>query len=89
VKKLLELKEWAELRDNASLEKVNGELNENLIELKVQKLRKWQGNLENHNRKLCELRISELYNLRYREEKEDYLRNLEAHKACYNILNSR
>lgn len=84
---MLELKEWAELRDKKSLERANGELNEKLIELIVQILRKWQGKLENQNRKLCQLRINELYNLRYREEKEAYLRNLEANKACYNLLN--
>lgn len=72
---MLELKELAEKRENARLERAKVENDEKLPELVY------------NNRKLRELRVKQLYNLRYREEKEAYLRNLEAEKAYYNLLN--
>jgi hypothetical protein len=68
---MLELKEWAELRENNRLERAKEEIR----------------NREYNNKKLRELRINVLYNLRYREENEAYLRNLEAKKAYYNLIN--
>jgi hypothetical protein len=85
VKELLELKEWAELRENSGLERAKGELDRESSELKAWESRK----SEVDNWRLREMRICEQYNLRYREEKEEYLRNLDARKACYNFLNYR
>ena len=73
MKNLLEIKELAEERGDFWLEKAEQEPIEKLLKLKGYKLR--------------ELRIKELYNLRYREEKEGYLRKLEAKKAYLNLLN--
>ena len=84
---MLELKEWAEERDNARLERAKEEIDEKLPEHKPGKLHRKQPKIEYNNRKLRELRINELYNLRYREEKEPYLRNLEANKALYDLIN--
>ncbi|MFX1455078.1 MAG: hypothetical protein ACFFDB_06850 [Promethearchaeota archaeon] len=79
---MLELKEWAELRENSGLESAKDELNRESSKLKIWKSRK----LEVDNWRLRELRICEQYSLRYCEEKEAYLRNLEAKKAYYNLL---
>ncbi|MBY8985208.1 MAG: hypothetical protein KGD65_09085 [Candidatus Lokiarchaeota archaeon] len=72
---MLELKELAEKRENTRLERAKVENDKKLTELVY------------NNRKLRELKISVLHNLRYREEKEAYLRNLEANKAFYNLIN--
>jgi len=87
VKKLLELKELAEEREDVWLEKAKGESNEKWLKLKGYKLRRKQAKLQKQNYKLRELGIKVLYNLRYREEKEEYLINLEANKAYLNLLN--
>jgi len=87
VKNLLELKELAEEREDIWLERSKGESNEKLLKLKRYKLRRKQAKLQRQNYKLRELGVKELYNLRYREEKEEYLRNLEAKKAYLNLLN--
>jgi len=87
VKKLLELKELAEEREDVWLEKAKGESNEKWLKLKGYKLRRKQAKLQKQNHKLRELRLKELYNLRYRERKEEYLRKLEAKKAYLNLLN--
>ncbi len=73
MKILLELKELAEDREDIKLEIAKGKSNEKLIKAERYKLR--------------ELRINEPYNPRYYEEKEVYLRNLEAKKAYLNLLN--
>jgi hypothetical protein len=86
VKKLLELKELAEEREDILLERAIGELKEKLLKLIGNKQRRKQVKLQKENYKLRELRINELYNLRYRQEKEDYLRTLEAGKAYLNLL---
>jgi hypothetical protein len=87
VKRMLELKELVEEREGVWLEKAKGESNEKLLKLKKYKLRRRQAKLKRQNYKLRELGLKELYNLRYREEKEEYLRNLEAKKAYSNLLN--
>lgn len=87
MKKLLELKELVEEREAARLERAKGETNEKLLKVKGYKLRRKQAKLQKQNYKLRELRINEHYNLRYLEEKEKYLRKLEAKKAYYNLLN--
>lgn len=87
MKKLLELKKLAEEREAARLKRSKGEMNEKLLKAKGYKLRRKQAKPQKQNYKLRELRMKELYNLRYREEKEDYLRNLEAKKAYLNLLN--
>ncbi|MHA1913027.1 MAG: hypothetical protein ACW97V_01525 [Promethearchaeota archaeon] len=86
MKKLLELKELAEEREDILLERAIGELKEKLLKLIGNKQRRKQVKLQKENYKLRELRINELYNLRYRQEKEDYLRTLEAGKAYLNLL---
>jgi hypothetical protein len=84
---LLELKELAENREDVGLERAEEEINEKLPKLKIWKLRRKQAKLENQNCKLRKLRVNELYNLRYREEKDAYLINLEANKAYHNLVN--
>ena len=87
MKKLLEIKELAEEREDVWLEKAKGESNEILLKLKGYKLGRKQAKLQKQNYKLRELVIKELYNLRYRGEKEEHLRKLEAKKAYLNLLN--
>ena len=72
---MYELEELAEKRENTRLERAKVENTKKLPELVY------------NNRKLRELKITVLHNLRYREEKEAYLRNLEANKAFYNLIN--
>ena len=72
---MLELKELAEKGENTRLKRAKEENGEKLTELVY------------NNRKLRELKINGLYNLSYLEEKEEYLRNLEANKALYNLIN--
>lgn len=84
---MLELKELVEEREGVWLERAKGESNEKLLKLKKYKLRRRHAKLKRQNYKLRELGLKELYNLRYREEKEEYLRNLEAKKAYSNLLN--
>lgn len=84
---MLELKELAEEREDVWLERAIGEIYEKLPKKNTWKLRRKQAKLENQNCKLRELRIKELYNLHYREQREAYLRNLIAQKAYYNLLN--
>jgi len=74
---LLELKQLAEEREDLRLER---EKNEKLLKANGYKLRRKQA-------KLREVRLNEQYNVKYREEKEEYLRNLEANKAYLNLLN--
>ncbi len=74
---LLELKQLAEEKEDLWLER---EKNENLLKANGYRLRRKQA-------KLRKARLNEQYNLRYREEKEEYLRNLEANKAYLNLLN--
>ncbi|MHA2048817.1 MAG: hypothetical protein ACW986_04310 [Promethearchaeota archaeon] len=76
----------AEEREDILLERAIGELKEKLLKLIGNKQRRKQVKLQKENYKLRELRINELYNLRYRQEKEDYLRTLEAGKAYLNLL---
>ena len=87
MKKLLELKGLAEEREEVRLERAEGKINEKLLKLKGYKLRRKQVRALKHNEKLRELILNELYNLRYREEKEEYLRNREAKNAYLNLLN--
>jgi hypothetical protein len=77
VKRLLELEQLAEEREDLWLER---EKNEKLLKANGYKLRRKQA-------KLREARLNEQYNVKYREEKEEYLRNLEANKAYLNLLN--
>ena len=77
---LLELKELAEEREDLWLEREKGEMNEDLLKANGYRLGRKQA-------KLRKARTNEQYNLRYREEKEEYLRNLEAKKAYLNLLN--
>ena len=76
MKSLLNLKEWAEERDAAWLERVR----EYLKESQSERVR-----LGEYNSRLQELYEKVQYNLRYLEEKEEYSRNLEAKKAHYNL----
>ena len=55
-------------------------MNEKLLKANGYKLRRKQA-------KLREARLNVQYNVKYREEKEEYLRNLEANKAYLNLLN--
>jgi hypothetical protein len=71
---MLELKEWAEIRENAGTKRAKEEIRK-------------QPKIEYNNKKIREIRINVQYNLRYLEEKETYLRNLEANKAYYNLTN--
>jgi len=84
---LLELRKLAEEKEDIWLERAKGESNEKLLKLKGYRLRRKQAKLQKQNYKLRELGIKVLYNLRYREEKEEYLINLEANKAYLNLLN--
>ena len=77
MKRLLELKQLAEEREDLWLER---EKDEKLLKANGYKLRRKQA-------KLREARLNEHYNVKYREEKEEYLRNLEANKAYLNLLN--
>ena len=77
MKRLLELKQLAEEKEDLWLER---EKNEKLLKANGYKLRRKQA-------KLREARLNEQYNVKYREEKEEYLRNLEANKAYLNLLN--
>ena len=74
---LLELKQLAEEREDLWLER---EKNEKLLKANGYKLRR-------KHAKLREARLNEQYNVKYREEKVEYLRNLEANKAYLNLLN--
>lgn len=87
MKILFELNELTEEREVVRLERENREANGRLLKEKGYILRRKQRKLQKQNYKLRELRINEQYNLRYRKEKHDYLINLEAKKACYNLLN--
>jgi hypothetical protein len=87
VKILLNLNELAEEREDLLLEEVKEELKAKLLKLNGNKQRRKQAKLQKENCKLRELKINGLYNLRYRQEKEEYLRKLEANKACLNLLN--
>ena len=84
---LLELRKLAEEKEDIWLERAKGESNEKLLKLKGYRLRRKQAKLQKQNHKLRELGIKVLYNLRYREEKEEYLINLEANKAYLTLLN--
>ena len=84
---LLELRKLAEEEEDIWLERAKGESNEKLLKLKGYRLLRKQAKLQKQNYKLRELGIKVLYNLRYREEKEEYLINLEANKAYLNLLN--
>ena len=84
---LLGLNELVEDKEEVRLERANVEKKEKLVKEKGYKLHRKQKKLHKENYKLRELRLSELYNSRYREEKEDYLRKLEANKAYLNLLN--
>ncbi len=87
MKILLNLNELAEEREDLLLEEVKEELKAKLLKLNGNKQRRKQAKLQKENCKLRELKINGLYNLRYRQEKEEYLRKLEANKACLNLLN--
>ena len=87
MKKLLEIKELAEEREEILLERAKRELKEKLIKLNGNEPGRKQAKLQKENYKLRRLKINELYNLRYRQEKEEYLRKLEAGKAYLNLLN--
>lgn len=87
MKILLGLKELAEVEEEVWLERANVEKNEKVVKEKGYKLHKKQVKLRKQNYRLRDLRLHELYNLRYREEKQDYLRKLEANKALLNLLN--
>ncbi|MHA2183463.1 MAG: hypothetical protein ACXADU_07865 [Promethearchaeota archaeon] len=84
---MLNLNELAEEREDLLLEEVKEELKAKLLKLNGNKQRRKQAKLQKENCKLRELKINGLYNLRYRQEKEEYLRKLEANKACLNLLN--
>ena len=87
MKILLEVKELAEEREDLLLEEVKEELKVKLLKLNGNKQRRKQAKLQKENYKLRELKVNGLYNLRYRQEKEEYLRKLEATKARLNLLN--
>lgn len=77
MKRLLKLKEWAEERDAAGLERAREDGKESQSE---------SARLGEYNSRLLELYDNAQYNHRYLEEKEEYSRNLEVKKAYYNLL---
>jgi hypothetical protein len=86
VKILLKLKELAEEREDLLLEEAKEELKEKLLMLNGDKQGRKQAKLQKENYKLRELKIKGLYNRNYRQEKEEYLRKLDANKANLNLL---
>ena len=83
---LFKLKEVAEEREDVWLIGIKGEINEKLLKEEYKQNKK-QAKLLKRINQLRELQISGQYNLRYHEEKENYLRELEVKKARYNLLN--
>ena len=87
MKNLLELKERAEEIEAAALEKAQELEKGELLELGTVKPQKKQARLEKCNLKLLELYMKAIYNPRYTEEIEEYLRYQDALKAYNRLLN--
>ncbi|MFX1573231.1 MAG: hypothetical protein ACFFB0_10815 [Promethearchaeota archaeon] len=78
---MLELKELAEDREAAELKEAQELVRFELLELNYYKKQKKQARLEKRNLELLDLYAK--HNLRYLEEKQNYLRNLEAIRENY------